>query len=455
MDRERHQQVITVGILSAPEVEFELLADAEVCGSPVGKGRYRASARDGKIEFEGSLFDRLRFSFPAPKGDDAPFSPPCFTLNDVVIGVDFHWQRREKQTFPGDLLLLCTEGGITAVNVVGVEDYLRSVISSEMKSSASPEFLKAHSVISRSWLLAQIERREHGMRPASAPHADSASQVVEAAGISADSASVDGLASAPAASGFTAGETIIKWFDREDHTLFDVCADDHCQRYQGLSRMIQEKVDEVISQTWGEVLIYEGALCDARFSKCCGGMMERFDTCWENRDLPYLQPLPDAEGHSADNPPFCSLADAKILSRVLNDYDLETDDFYRWSVTYSRKELSELVCRRSGIDFGEITALVPIERGPSGRISLLQIVGTRRKMAVGKELLIRKWLSETHLKSSAFDVEVSDDGFTLSGRGWGHGVGLCQIGAAVMGEKGYNYRDILSHYFPGSHIETV
>ena len=155
----------------------------------------------------------------------------------------------------------------------------------------------------------------------------------------------------------------------------------------------------------------------------------------------------------AGGPDFCDTADEAVLSQVLNEYDLETKDFYRWRVEYGCRELAELIRRRSGIDFGdEIRALEPLERGASGRIWLLRIVGSARTMTVGKELTIRRWLSESHLKSSAFEVSYPDGRIVLDGRGWGHGVGLCQIGAAVMGHRGYPYADILAHYFPGAKL---
>lgn len=417
----RPQHPLSVGIFSAPAIRFRFLKPVRVT-LPGGKscryeGRQQAHIEDGRIAFDGGLFEELHF-LP----DEAPgegFAEASFELSDVTIGVDFHWQRKETQRFAGSLKLFVTCGRITAVNCIGVEDYLRSVIASEMKATASPEFLKAHAVISRSWLLAQIERRKAA--PAGRP------EFVETE------------------------DTLIRWADREDHTDFDVCADDHCQRYQGLSRLSTPRADEAVAATWGEVLTCDGALCDTRFSKCCGGMTERFSTCWENRDFPYLTPVRDAPAEGGAD--FCDTADTAVLSQVLNDYDLETRDFYRWRVAYEPHALAELIRRRSGIDFGgEILALEPLERGASGRISLLRIVGSARTMVFGKELTIRRFLSESHLKSSAFDVSRESDRFILQGRGWGHGVGLCQIGAAVMGHRGYAYSEILAHYFPGTKL---
>lgn len=413
----KEQKQLSVGIFSAQEVAFTFLKPFVLDGR-VYEGSHKVCLYEGRIRFAGSSYDEIvfkRLETPADGFDEA-----SFVLEDVIIGVDFHWQRKEAQRFAGTLKLIIEGDRLTAINVIGIEDYLRSVISSEMKSSASFEFLKAHSVISRSWLLAQIERRsecEKG-RP----------DFVETP------------------------DRIIRWADREDHANFDVCADDHCQRYQGLSRVNSQKVDEVISATWGEILQYDGKVCDARFSKCCGGTTERFSTCWEGRDFPYLTPVKDAPEGGDD---FCNTQDESILSQVLNDYDLETKDFYSWRVVYDRKALTDLVLRRSGIDFGEIRELVPLKRGASGRIYELRIVGTRLTMTIGKELIIRRWLSESHLKSSAFDVSYEGDNIILDGRGWGHGVGLCQIGAAVMGAKGYDYSEILCHYFPGSQTVKI
>ena len=412
----RRQEMLSVGILTAPSIVFTLLVPARMNGRQYA-GRHRVSYCDGRLRFDGELYDTVEFLFPEDSSES--FSPSRFILEQVVIGVGFHWQRNENQTFAGHLLFIAENDGVTAVNRIGTEDYLRSVISSEMKGTASPEFLKAHAVISRSWLLAQIHK-------------------------SAEKTAPPAFTDTP--------EEYVRWFDREDHARFDVCADDHCQRYQGMSRVIAGKTDAVIEATWGEVLTFDGEICDARFSKCCGGTMERFDTCWEESNPPYLQPLPDTPDPEGRQTPFCDTSDRRILAQVLNEYDLETADFYRWSVSYTRQELSELIGRRSGIDFGEILDLRPLQRGPSGRIRLLEVVGTRRTMRIGNELIIRKWLSGSHLKSSAFDVEKSPEGFVLHGKGWGHGVGLCQIGAAVMGEQGYGYREILAHYFPGSMI---
>ena len=410
----RRQRKVEVGIMSGREIRFEIISD--------GAGPQKVSYREGKIDYGGVLYDELVFDAVTRS---TLFSEPSFILYDVTIGVGFHWERKQDQTFAGSLKFIVEDGRITAVNRVGIEDYLVSVISSEMKASASLEFLKAHAVISRSWLLSQMEARRRG-RPVGLP------------------------ARLPQSPG-----EMIKWWDHDDHKMFDVCADDHCQRYQGLTNAVGENVRKAVDGTWGQVLMYGGDICDARFSKCCGGRMELFSTCWEDRDFPYLQALPDTPGEKPDGKCFCDTSDESILSQVLNDYDLETKDFYRWEVRYDRARLSELVSRRSGVMFGEVRDLIPIERGPSGRISRLKVVGSACTMVVGKELMIRKMLSESHLKSSAFDVSQEGDEVILRGRGWGHGVGLCQIGAAVMSCKGYVYREILGHYYPGANIERI
>lgn len=417
----RSQCRLEVGIMSGQEIIFEIISD--------GAGLQKVEYSGGRVSYNGALYDELVFE---AQTEATMFAEPSFVLYGVTIGVDFHWERKVTQKFAGTLKFIVDGDKVTAVNVVGVEDYLLSVISSEMKASAGLEFLKAHAVISRSWVITQMAHRRgrvsgHAGQDVTQPAAS---------------------AKAPAAE-----EEYIKWFDHEDHTLFDVCADDHCQRYQGLTMAAGETVRKAIDQTWGLVLTSEGQICDTRFSKCCGGRMELFSTCWEDRDYPYLQALPDTPGCVDGGEVFCDTKDESILSQVLNDYDLETKDFYRWTAEYSRSEVSDLVRRRSGVDFGVIRDLVPIERGPSGRLKKLKVVGDKRTMIIGKELIIRRWLSESHLKSSAFEIRWNGDRLILNGAGWGHGVGLCQIGAAVMASKGYTFDQILSHYYPGSGLK--
>lgn len=319
--------------------------------------------------------------------------------------------------FLGTLRLIVESDKITAINQLPVEQYLASVISSEMKATAGLELLKAHAVISRSWLLAQMKRRQD------------------------NSEKKDGFFSF-----VKKDDELIRWYDREDHTNFDVCADDHCQRYQGITKQTSKAVEQALEATRGCILCYGDEICDARFSKCCGGVTEEFQYCWEDTPKPYLISVED---------PFCNTNDREVLSQVLNDYDLETNDFYRWTVEYTVDELSQLVNEKLKDDFGTITDLIPVERGKSGRIWKLKIVGTKKTMTIGKELEIRRALSETHLYSSAFDVEKTSNGFRLNGKGWGHGVGLCQIGAAVMGQQGYKYKEILLHYYRGAEIKKI
>ena len=425
----REQAVLSVGIFSLPEVSFCFNAPYTFEGKKY-EGPQKATVKDGKVLFDGRLHDTVQF-----EGEGT------FTLIDVIIGVNFHWERRENQTFQGTLKLIVENGCVTAINLIGIEDYLYSVISSEMSATASKNLLKAHAVISRSWLLAQIEKNK-ALTAEQTPYTATADN----------------------------GEELIKWYDREDHVNFDVCADDHCQRYQGIVRSaVSPNVRAAIDETWGEVLKYDGQICDARFSKCCGGVFEEFEYCWEPKHFPYLvkvrdsvneQDIPDltveenARKWILSSPEaFCNTADAGILSQVLNTYDQETTHFYRWTVEYTAEELSALVKERSGEDYGEILDLIPVARGTSGRLWKLKIVGTKKTKAIGKELEIRRTLSKSHLYSSAFIVEKTDGKFILKGAGWGHGVGLCQIGAAVMGAKGYSYDRILSHYFPNSQIE--
>ena len=427
----RHQETLEVGIMSGQQISFEIISD--------GNGEQKVEYSEGKILYNGTLYDQLIFDAKTPS---TMFAEPSFILYGVTIGVDFHWERQVTQKFAGRLKFITDGGKVTAVNEIGVEDYLLSVISSEMKSSAGLEFLKAHSVISRSWVMAQIRNRKKSVArslPGEVPH--NVAELVTMLDCKAGEGKEESHAT-----------EYIKWFDHDDHKVFDVCADDHCQRYQGLTMAVGETVRKAIDQTWGLVLKSGGEICDARFSKCCGGRMELFSTCWEDKDYPYLQALPDTPDEKPGGDPFCDATDEKILSQVLNYYDLETKDFYRWTVEYSRNEVSDLIRTRSGIDFGTIQELIPIERGPSGRIKRLRVVGSKREMIIGKELIIRKWLSLSHLKSSAFTVIWNGDKLTLKGSGWGHGVGLCQIGAAVMASKGYCFQAILGHYYPGSEL---
>ena len=441
----RRQRLLNVGIMAADELTFEILSD--------GDGVRKAVMREGKIEYDGALYDELYFE---ARTLSTMFAEPSFVMHNVTIGVNFHWERQEIQKFAGALKIIVSKGKLVAINVIGVEDYLLSVISSEMSAAADEEFLKAHAVISRSWVMAQLASTKNSHKaevpdeicstPALVSHLDATLYKTE-------SHSNDGHIE------------YVKWYDRDDHDLFDVCADDHCQRYQGLTRAVGQKVRKIIDATWGEVLKYDGKLCDARFSKCCGGRMERFSVCWDDKDYDYLQSLPDTPAQQEGVRAFCDTSDKEILAKVLNNYDQETVDFYRWTEVYDREDLSALIEERSGISLGQVICLEPLERGQSGRISKLKIVGSERTMVVGKELEIRRILSKSHLKSSAFDVEYhTEDGtkvdasedwakLVLKGAGWGHGVGLCQIGAAVMATEGYDYRQILNHYYPGAVLE--
>ena len=430
---------ISVGIVNAQEIHFTLNARFLAKGETVS-GNQQVSFEEGGILWNGNVYRELTFT---PLDEDSSFS-----LYDVTIGINFHWERQETQSFIGTLKLVVYEGKITAINILPAEDYLTSVISSEMNATSSLEFLKAHAVVSRSWLLAQIEKR----KAMSKKQGDFFS--------------------------FVKTDTeYIRWYDREDHTIFDVCADDHCQRYQGITKATNQSVAEAVKATRGQVLMYKNSICDARFSKCCGGITEEFDTCWENKKYPYLTAVRDDKNDAAmpdltieeeadkwirSTPDgFCNTHDKHILSQILNNYDQETTNFYRWKVRYTQEEIAELIRTNTKCDYGQIIDLIPVERGKSGRISKLKIVGTLKTLIIGKELEIRRTLSDTHLFSSAFVVDKGpqqDDvpaWFELTGAGWGHGVGLCQIGAAVMGEKGYNYNDILLHYYKDADIRKL
>lgn len=440
------EPIITVGILSGKEIGFSFPKEFISSDGIAICGIQQAVYRKGKICWQEKEYDELSFT---PQQDTSSF----FELQDVTIGINFHWERKEVQRFKGELKIIVEDDRLTAINIIPIEDYLTNVISSEMSATASLELLKAHAVISRSWLLNKLKVANGKLKVIMHP----------------DNTANFELSTLPS--------QLIKWYDHEAHKNFDVCADDHCQRYQGITRTSTPQAIEAVFATRGEVLMYEGEICDARFSKCCGGAFEEFQNCWENVKHPYLigqrdskteTRLPDltkeaeADKWIRTSPTaFCNTHNKQVLSQVLNNYDQETTDFYRWRVCYSQQELSELIHKRSGIEFGKIIDLIPVERGTSGRLVRLKIVGTLRTLIIGKELEIRRTLSSSHLYSSAFvvDKEYKEDEkeipsrFILTGSGWGHGVGLCQIGAAVMGEQGYKYKEILSHYYPGSAIE--
>ena len=437
------EPIITVGIMHAERIGFFFDSPFRCAEMPniTFDGEYEVFlSDDGRVSFFEQQFDSLHFT-PIEE-QDYTSEDGYFELEDVVIGINFHWERKENQRFKGGLTFMIEHGKVVAINEIPTEAYIFSVISSEMSATASLELLKAHAVISRSWLLKPIIHNEHN-----------ANAVLE----------------------HRTEDELIKWYERDSHELYNVCADDHCQRYQGITRARTENVRLAIEATRGLVLMSHGEICDARFSKSCGGVSEVFESCWADKHYSYLERVVDSQ-QTTDNrqqsmdltieanaedwirgeyDSFCNTHDKEILSQVLNNYDQETTDFYRWTVEYTTEQLSELVARRSGIDFGTITALEPVERGTSGRLTRLRIVGTKRTMIVGKELEIRRWLSESHLYSSAFVVDKTDAGFRLIGAGWGHGVGLCQIGAAVMGAKGYKYDEILYHYFVDSQLSVL
>lgn len=440
------QPNVSVGIVAAQRIHFVLNQPYMAKGEKV-IGPQCVEFSEGAIVWNGNEYTQLTFH-PSHIG-------ASFSLDDVTIGVHFHWERKETQTFLGTLKLVVEEDKIYAINELPVERYLESVISSEMNATSSLELLKAHAVISRSWLLAQMEKRQQAVS-----NGNNFFSVVRK------------------------DDSLIRWYDREEHTIFDVCADDHCQRYQGITKSTNPHVAEAVKQTKGQILMSEGNICDARFSKCCGGISEEFQYCWENIRHPYLVAVRDAkEAMSATSKEklldltieanaekwirstpeaFCNTHNKHVLSQVLNTYDQETSDFYRWHVSYTQVELQQLIANKLEMDFGDILDLVPVERGKSGRICQLRIVGSKRSFIIGKELEIRRVLSDSHLYSSAFVVDkeqIDSQGvpqkIVLIGAGWGHGVGLCQIGAAVMGEQGYCYNDILLHYYQNANIEKI
>ena len=426
---------ISVGIVNAQEIHFTLNGNFFAKGETVTADQV-VSFSEGGILWNNNLYRELTFT---PQDEQNSFS-----LYDVTIGINFHWERQETQVFSGTLKLVVEEEKIVAINILPVEEYLTSVISSEMNANSSLELLKAHAVVSRSWLLAQIEKRK------------------------AMSGKDEGFFS------FTkTKEEYIRWYDREDHTIFDVCADDHCQRYQGITKASNATVAEAVRSTRGCLLMHNNKICDARFTKCCGGVTEEFEYCWEDKHFPYLSAVRDTEDQlildltneeEAEKwirqapQSYCNTQDKHILSQILNNYDQETTDFYRWKIRYTQEELAELIRTNTKGEYGDILDLIPVQRGTSGRICKLKIVGSQKTYTIGKEMEIRRILSDSHLFSSAFVVDKGDekDGvpqwFQLTGAGWGHGVGLCQVGAAVMGEKGYTYEEILLHYYKGASI---
>ena len=437
------EPTIRVGFITgAREARFALSGQFVTAdGEPVNEGDYIASAENGAVKLAGvAAMPELTLS---PSDSDS-----CrFTVHGVKIGIDFHWERQESQQFQGKLKLVADGDALTLINELPLESYLISVISSEMSASCPAELLRAHAVVSRSWLLAQLRRGP-----------------------------IDSVRSS--AKGGEPEKELIRWYDRESHRGFDVCADDHCQRYQGIGKAFSQVAFDAVRDTRGKALVYNGETCDARYSKSCGGMTEVYRAAWEDKDVPYLSSVYDVSGIepsgyrmplsteanakawiTASPPAYCGVVTPDLLARIVPDFDQETPDFYRWRVDYSQEELSEILHSRYGVDFGRIRELKPLERGESGRIIRLKIIGEKRTLVIGKELEIRRALSSSHLYSSAFVVRAAQGHlsdyparFTLIGAGWGHGVGLCQIGAAVMADRGHGHEEILSHYFKGTEI---
>lgn len=445
---------VSIGILTGEEIYFDLYGEYTLPGAEKKlSGRFKAAIDAGKIKV---YHEKKEITFPESymeeiilSRDEIIFSPndletESFLLRNVIIGKDFHWEKKENQRFRGSLKLIEEKDKITAINILPAEEYLTSVISSEMSPNSSLELLKAHAIVSRGWLLAQLTKKNK-----------------------------------KAVNEIITDKEIIRWYDREEHANFDFCADDHCQRYQGVTKIVNDNAFNTIAATRGLVLEYSGEICDTRYSKCCGGITEAFENVWEPVLHPYLSSIVDykfeLDGNEMDlteekfaerwirsNPnAFCNTSDKKILSQILVDFDRTTNDFFRWKVEYTQDEIAGIIKTKSGIDFGNIVDLIPLKRGGSGRIITLKIIGTNKTLSIGKELEIRRTLSLTHLYSSAFIVARENivDGipqkFILHGAGWGHGVGLCQIGAAVMGELGYCFDEILTHYFKSTTIQKI
>ena len=433
------EPVIHVGILERqPSIEGTL-RDECLLGQKKFRGPFRVEKGDGGIRFTcGGETVEVSDLLLHPAGEQG------IEIHNVKIGIQFHWERSETQVFRGAIRFVEDGPGLTVINEVGLEEYLSSVISSEMSATSPVELLKAHAITSRSWLIAILNRSASGTGAPPVPLAPEAD-----------------------------GE-VIRWYDREEHAMFDVCADDHCQRYQGITKISSGSARAAVEATRGVFLVYEDAVCDARYSKSCGGISESYEHVWEQRPVPYLRSISDAETEFSSvrteaqaeqwimsrPPAYCNTADAEILRQVLPSFDQETTDFFRWTVSYTQKELRDLLRRKSGTEFGDILDLQPLERGRSGRIVRLRIVGSRKTLVVGKELEIRRWLSQTHLYSSAFVVEKEGEDkaperFVFRGAGWGHGVGLCQIGAAVMATRKKKAEEILLHYFRGAKLQKL
>lgn len=425
------EPIIKVGIIVDRVVNFTLKGDYIFNGNIIPAGDYCAIFQENKIK---TSFGESAASINlTPVNDET-----TFTINKVLIGIGFHWENTETQEFEGGIILIPEEDKVRILNTITLEKYLKSVISSEMSAMNDINLLNAHAIISRSWLLSQISDKKR-------------KKIIESGFAESDQ--------------FNGVKEIIKWYDREDHENFDVCADDHCQRYQGISRVISANAIQAINNTRGIVLTFDNEICDARFSKCCGGITEDFENVWQAVKIPYLVSgkdfIPENEKENTDHA-FCDTTDNEVLSQILVDFDLKTTNFYQWNTEYSQEEISSIIKKKSGIDFGNIIDFEPLKRGKSGRIIKLKIIGSKKTVIVGKELEIRKWLSENHLYSSAFEIKKEFKSgsevpvkFYFEGKGWGHGVGMCQIGAAMMSKKGYNYEQILSHYYKGTKLSKI
>jgi len=444
---------ISVGILSETSLNFELYGDFKSPGfRNTFSGRFTAAVQDDKIVITRGT-DRLEVT------NEIIFEPQdpgveSFLIRDVTIGVDFHWQRKQKERFTGALKLLKENDKVTVINVLPIENYLASVVSSEMSSKSELQLLKAHAIVSRSWIISQLMKPKANQGPRSKNDADV---------LNTESGE----------------DEIIKWYDRQDHTSFDVCADDHCQRYQGITKIFTENARKAVAQTYGIVLVENNRVCDTRYSKSCGGISEAFENVWEpvkydylssvidykfepeNYDLDFTQERNAVKWIKSKPNSYCNTDDKKILAQVLLDYDQETTDFFRWKVEYTQQELADIIKSKSGLDFGDIIDLEPVERGYSARLTRLRIKGTKKTLVIGKELEIRRILSPTHLYSSAIIAEKDDivndipQKFIIYGAGWGHGVGMCQIGAAVMAERGHLFDEILLHYFKNARLKKI
>ncbi len=413
-DRENTKFSIDKSVSLVPEKGMKIKL------TPQGKETWRIFANEGLVCE--NLTTHEKHAYPEAgfiRIEPEDLKNTLTVLHDVTIGIQFHWEREEDDDYPY-ILEFCKSSAkkIMAINELPVERYLESVISSEMSGDCPSALLHAHTVIARSWLLAQMQN--------------------------------------------------------PPHVNYLVCHDDHCQRYQGMRRWTKS-AGNAVKDTHGEVLTYQGEICDTRYSKSCGGITENFENCWPPQKVSYCQTIVDAPENKISPVPdltkeenvrtwvtfrpasFCN-ATPQELERLLVEYDREIKDLFRWEVIYSQDEITKLIESKTQRKLGQLKEIKTGKRGRSGRLLSIDFIGTTGNIHVDDQLEIRRVLSPSHLYSACFVVDTEGgkdsvpDKFILRGGGWGHGVGLCQIGAAVMSTHGYDYKQILQHYYRGTEL---